>query len=143
MFFLLLLVSLLTDAGPSPATLTVKHGESLSYPAMARMARVQGEVVVNVQLNDRGEVVSSKIERGHPMLIQAADDNVKHWVFNGPIAAGDTVSITYEFRLEGVAKSEGPDYATRISFDFPPDRIMVTSTILPPEPGDVVPNKKK
>ena len=142
MLSLLLLLSLLTVAGPSSPAATVKHGESLSYPAMARMARVQGEVVLNVRLSERGEVVSTKVERGHPMLIQAADDNVRHWTFEGPVVDGDTVTIIYEFRLEGVDTSGEHAYATKTSFDFPPNRVTVTSSMPEVENVDFLPKKK-
>ena len=42
------------------------------YPPIARAARIQGDVVIEVVIDREGKVVSEKILSGHPMLRQAA-----------------------------------------------------------------------
>lgn len=50
-----------------------------SYPPLARSARVQGPVVLDVVIGKDGSVRSIKAESGHPLLVPAAIDAVKQW----------------------------------------------------------------
>ena len=54
------------------------------YPALARQARIEGEVRVEFTLNSSGEPVSVSAVSGHPMLKGAAEENVKTWKFELP-----------------------------------------------------------
>ncbi len=64
---------------PVPAVLrkTVINSEAISlpkppYPPIARQARVQGTVTVQVLVDESGKVVSAKAMAGHPLLVPAA-----------------------------------------------------------------------
>jgi TonB family protein len=54
------------------------------YPAIARAAKVQGEVKVEFVLNTSGEPVSVTAVSGHPLLKGAAEENVRTWRFDLP-----------------------------------------------------------
>lgn len=87
----------------------VLNGEALSlpkpgYPPIARQARVQGTVVIQVLINESGEVVSAKVVSGNPMLVSAAQRAAYGARFSATILNDQPVKvsgvITYNFVLE-------------------------------------------
>ena len=54
-------------------------GELPVYPPLARMARVEGDVKLDVA-TDGERVVAAKAE-GHPLFVKAAEEYVKSWTF--------------------------------------------------------------
>jgi len=69
----------------------------LPYPPAARMARIQGVVVVRVKLEDDGRVSSAFAISGNKALIPDTLSNAKKWKFE-PNSRKSAV-IVYEFRL--------------------------------------------
>ncbi len=63
------------------------------YPALARSAHVQGEVVLAVIIGKDGSVADIKAESGHPLLIPAAIDAVKHWRYKPYKLNGKPVEV--------------------------------------------------
>jgi len=81
---------------------------ALTYPQMARFARVQGIVKLELTPNETGEDV--KLVSGPPMLTMQARDNVAKWHTNQPL----TVNYIYklvdpEFMKTRVAKGSAFD----------------------------------
>ncbi len=72
------------------------------YPPLAQMARVQGSVRLRVSVAQDGAVQNVQLISGHPLLIQAATDAVKQWVY-APQAAATQVEVTVPFRLPSPA----------------------------------------
>lgn len=72
-----------------------------SYPDLARLARVQGLVVIDCTIDPSGRVVDARIITGHPLLQGAALDAVRQWRYsatrlNGvPVAVLMTVSVNF------------------------------------------------
>jgi periplasmic protein TonB len=66
------------------------------YPPLAKQARVQGVVVLQVTVNPQGSVENLKVVTGHPLLIQAAIDAVKNWKYE-PQADTVTTIATVNF----------------------------------------------
>ena len=66
----------------------------LVYPAEAREARVQGVVRIRVVVATTGEVLEAKLVGGHPLLIQAATEAVKKYVYRPVLLDGQQVEIT-------------------------------------------------
>jgi protein TonB len=70
------------------------------YPPAAQQAQVQGVVDLEANINKEGRVTSLTIASGHPLLVQAAIDAVKQWVYrpvllNGqPVDVVTTISVT-------------------------------------------------
>jgi TonB family protein len=54
------------------------------YPAIARLAKIQGEVKVEFVLNTSGEPISVTALSGNPLLKPAAEENVRTWRFELP-----------------------------------------------------------
>jgi TonB family protein len=80
-----------------------KHDVQPVYPETARIAHIQGDVVLRAIIDKNGNVAEARVVSGHPLLINAAMDAVKQWVyqpfvFNGKPVAVDTV-ITVKFHM--------------------------------------------
>jgi TonB family protein len=61
--------------------ISVQKFEAPKYPEIARQARVMGQVKLALEVAADGRVSSVTVQRGHPLLNQAAVDNVKLWRF--------------------------------------------------------------
>jgi protein TonB len=72
-----------------------------SYPDVAKQARVQGVVILEATIGERGDVTSVKVLRGIPLLDASAIEAVKQWVYeptwlNGlPVPVIMTVTVNY------------------------------------------------
>lgn len=75
------------------------------YPAVARAAGASGTVVVEVTLDEAGNVASARAVSGHPLLQQAAVDAARQWTFAPTMLSGKPVrvagTITFNFMLSG------------------------------------------
>ena len=71
------------------------------YPTMARVARVEGTVIIEATIGIDGRLVDTRILRSIPLLDQAALDAVRQWEFtpsllNGvPVPVIMTVTVTF------------------------------------------------
>jgi TonB family protein len=71
------------------------------YPSMAEIAHIQGDVEVQLSINESGRVTQATGVSGHPMLLDAAIHAVKGWRFepfleNGkPIPVGTIVKLGF------------------------------------------------
>lgn len=71
------------------------------YPPLARQARIQGTVILNIVINRSGEVRDLQLYSGHPMLAPAAIEAVKQWRYrpyeqNGqPVEIKTTVQVNF------------------------------------------------
>ncbi len=72
------------------------------YPLNARSLKINGEVMINVMINEEGDPIDIKVVNGHPFLRQACEDAIKKSKFkpimvnNKPVKAKGF--ITYKFR---------------------------------------------
>jgi TonB family protein len=73
------------------------------YPDIARLARVQGTVVLEAVIDPRGNVTSVRVLRGAPLLDAAAMEAVRQWRYTPTLLEGRPVpvimTITVNFRL--------------------------------------------
>ena len=63
------------------------------YSQMARLAHVQGEVVLNIVISSEGKVVDVRELGGHPILIQAAIDAVNQWQYKPYLVHGEPQAV--------------------------------------------------
>ena len=74
-----------------------------AYPRLAKIARIQGSVVIQVNISATGSIEALKVVSGVPLLGQAALDAVKNWRYephlvNGaPVAVRTTVNVLFSF----------------------------------------------
>jgi TonB family protein len=64
------------------------------YPPLARQARIQGVVRFNVIIGRDGYVSNITLVNGHPLLVPAAQEAVKQWVYRPTLLNGDPVEVS-------------------------------------------------
>jgi len=83
-----------------------------TYPPLARQARIAGVVKLTFVLSgNAGEPTNVEVISGHPMLKDAAIENVKTWKFKDSYAEGK-YETTFDYRLP----SSAPQKVTFESF---------------------------
>ncbi|MBC7931086.1 MAG: energy transducer TonB [Rubrivivax sp.] len=99
---------------PAPPKKTVVSGGVLNgkaiskpqptYPPIAKAARAQGTVTVQILVDESGRVVSASAVSGHPLLQQAAVSAARNARFSPTLLSGQPVKvsgvITYNFVLQ-------------------------------------------
>ena len=63
------------------------------YPALARAARVQGDVVLSAVIDSNGHITNLLLVSGHPMLVPAAIAAVKQWRYKPYLLNGQPVEV--------------------------------------------------
>lgn len=89
------------------------------YPELAKRARVEGVVTLQVTTNEDGTVADIKILRAHPLLSQPAIDAVKQWRYSPTLLNGVPVPVQayvdVEFKLSDTsAGTEQPPLSVGI-----------------------------
>jgi len=69
------------------------------YPEMARQARIEGAVRLNIVIDKQGRVMDIKVISGHPLLIPAALEAVKQWEYNPTLLNGQPVEVSTELSV--------------------------------------------
>jgi len=73
------------------------------YPALARMARIEGDVEFEAVISKAGTIEELQALKGHPLLVKAALDAVRQWRYQPTLLDGEPVEvlteITVNFRL--------------------------------------------
>jgi protein TonB len=73
------------------------------YPDVAARAMVQGNVVIELQVNTEGRVTDAQVVKGIPLLNEAALAAVRQWVYTPPLVDGVPVrlimTVTVRFKL--------------------------------------------
>jgi TonB family protein len=121
------LVLLLMLMGCGRCDLHVRQIAQPDYPLPARFDNIQGTVEVQVTILADGKVTFAKGSGAHPILIEAAEQNARQWMF-GPFPKVSRFplyhTIKYEYKLEGVPVGVGspPTVTTHL-----PDRVEVVA----------------
>jgi protein TonB len=64
------------------------------YPPLAKQARISGVVELSAVIGKDGRVQDLKVIKGHPLLVQAALDAVKNWVYRPTLLNGEPVEVS-------------------------------------------------
>ena len=78
------------------------HRVQPEYPPLARMARVQGEVVLRAVISKAGTIEKLEVVDGHPMLARAAADAVRQWRYRPYILNSEPVEVETEITVNFV-----------------------------------------
>jgi TonB family protein len=65
----------------------------VSYPPLAKAARVQGTVRFEATIGKDGHVENLQLVSGPPLLVQAAMDSVRQWIYKPTLLNGQPVSV--------------------------------------------------
>ena len=75
------------------------------YPALARLAHIQGAVLLRAMISRQGTIEDLQAVSGPPLLIKAAIEAVQQWRYRPYVLNGDPVEvdtqITVNFVLGG------------------------------------------
>jgi protein TonB len=73
------------------------------YPELAKRARVESMVILEVNVDEEGNVANVRVVRGHPLLDAAATEAVKQWKYSPTLLNGEPVpviaTVTVIFKL--------------------------------------------
>lgn len=98
------------------------------YPEVARKAKVEGVVILNVRTDEYGRVVRVKVLRGKaPLLNDAAIDAVKQWIYEPFILNGKPRQVVFTATVQFKLKQEKDKDAAK-------GEVEVKSTLEPPKP---------
>lgn len=125
---LVVLVSL-TSLSQGPPEFTVTQAESMEYPLLARLARIQGKVILSVDIDSRGQIGTISVKEGHPILSKAAEESLRRWSFGE--WRGGSLDFVFVFKLVD-PQMDCPKSTTRFSF---PNAVTVTSNFQAPMHG--------
>lgn len=75
------------------------HCVAPKMPALARQARIEGQVLVDILVDAKGKVACVQVIIGHPMLISSAVDAAKDWTFRPKKQNGKDVSFYGHLRF--------------------------------------------
>ena len=101
-----------------------------TYPPLARQARIQGTVVLKVQISKSGDVEDVQLSSGHPMLAPAAIEAVKQWKYkpfllNGePVAVETSVTVNFTLADNPPAENDAGDGNSA------PSRVRVSRNVM-------------
>jgi TonB family protein len=82
------------------------------YPKLARLTGMQGPVVMDVVISDRGTVDRIDVVKGHRLLRGAAESAVKRWRYRPylldgrPVEVATTVTVDFKLEPAGTKSSE-------------------------------------
>lgn len=71
----------------------LQHKVEPTYPQMAKIAHIQGDVVIQAVISKSGTIENLRVVQGHPMLMQAALDAVKQWKYRPYMLNGEPVEV--------------------------------------------------
>ncbi len=89
------------SSSPAKAEPALVHRVEPEYPAVAKAQKIQGSVVLDVQVLNTGDVGNIAVVSGDPLLTQAAVDAVKQWRYAAAdaLAAASQTRVTVKFTL--------------------------------------------
>jgi protein TonB len=87
-----------TTGGDVQASLLIFRPEPV-YPPLARQARVSGAVHLTALISTDGRIESLRARDGHPLLVRAAMDAVKQWVYRPTLLNGVPVEVVTEITV--------------------------------------------
>jgi TonB family protein len=90
-------------AGCQKQQLQVRDFVAPDYPRDANVANIQGTVTVNILIGPDGKVIQARGSGAHAILVEAAETNVRQWVFGPLPAVGEypiSHTVTYVYKLE-------------------------------------------
>ncbi len=75
------------------------------YPELARKARIDAAVLLQVTVNERGDVSSIRVLRGHPLLNDSAVQAVRQWKYAPTLMKGSPIpviaTVAVSFKIDG------------------------------------------
>jgi TonB family protein len=121
------------------------------YPPLARQARIQGVVILNVKISKTGDVEDIQLSSGHPMLAPAAITAVKQWKYKPYLLNGEPIEVDTQVQVNFTLSDKPATPPADLAADNPPgtgpgeipggvpgglQSGVIVGIILPPTSGD-------
>jgi protein TonB len=74
-------------------------GPAPQYPPLAKSARVSGSVHLSALIGTDGRIAGLHMIDGHPLLVRAAMDAVKRWIYRPTLLNSDPVEVMTEITV--------------------------------------------
>jgi TonB family protein len=78
------------------------------YPPLAKQARIQGKVVLDVVIGKDGTVQNITVVNGHALLIQAALDAVRQWQYHPTLLNSEPVEVSTQVEVNFALPEASP-----------------------------------
>ena len=75
------------------------YAAAVLYPAIAKVAKVQGTVVVDAVIDEHGDVIQARVVSGPGLLVGAALQAVEKWKYEPTRLNGQPVSVEMEVKV--------------------------------------------
>ena len=98
------------------------------YSPIARQARIQGAVRVDVTVDPDGVPGNVTAMEGHPILREYAVEAIKQWRFCFQAKSPRKISLILKFELEGTTSDWAPTY---VAFDPSGEIEIMTAAVKP------------
>lgn len=139
----LVLTSLAAAQQAAPQPITVDKAQMASqiikkvnpvYPPLARQARIQGQVILKVEITKSGDAENIQLVSGHPMLAPSAIEAVRQWKYRPYLLNGEPVNVqtdvTVNFTLADASSPDTPSAQGGVPANIPfPQRIRVSQGV--------------
>jgi hypothetical protein len=85
----------------NPDQLAIEKREPIPYPAMARVAHIQGDVQAEVFIDaESGATQRINALTGHPILRQSATDALRKFIFKHPYSGPNPVMVVVHYKID-------------------------------------------
>jgi protein TonB len=71
-----------------------------SYPQTARIARIQGQVMLSAVISKEGTIENLHVISGHPLLVQAAIEAVRQWRYRPYVLNNEPVEVETQITVK-------------------------------------------
>jgi protein TonB len=75
-----------------------------AYPSLALRGHVEGTVILEINVDEEGNVGDVRVLQGNPLLVGEAERAVKQWKYSPTLLNGEPIpvlsSVTVDFRLK-------------------------------------------
>jgi len=96
------------------------------YPLAAVRRRIQGSVTFSALIGKDGRVERLRVISGHPLLIDAAQEAAKQWVYVPATVGGVPVRVLTRIRIHfALASYLAPRKVASVTRDSRPERVIV------------------
>jgi hypothetical protein len=126
LFVTLLFLAVSPQTRPQTQPRLPIHVESLNHPPLGRQAHMVGDAVLIAQIGSDGRVSIPILKSGHPLFLQAAEDNLTKWKFQS--GEDQQMEVTYHFTIIEPSSNSAQ---TECAFDL--SNSVTILTHLPPE----------
>ncbi len=104
--------------GPDEASPYLEHQVHPTHLPEAKQLGFEGEVILEVTINEKGEVSNIRVISGNPLLINSALDAVRQWRYSTAMPLPAVTRVAVNFRVDGSGESQSSSELADQEKDF-------------------------